>query len=150
MVRHINYCNIFIWFKSCFEAIKKKWNCGIFFITLHLYMKNFATKIFRSNVSSDSKLMSCPKRLIHSFRLTTKMFVHTSLTTVCNCSQNQFTCSCLKKICWIASHSFLQSSLCNSFYHSVPTYPVLFSVPYKFIQCLLWCTNKLVWWVSCH
>ena len=78
-------------------------------------MKNFASKIIRSNVSSDLKLQSCPKRTILSFRLTNKPFAHVLFTTICNCSQNRFTCSHLKKICSIASRSFPQKKHVTSF-----------------------------------
>ena len=79
-------------------------------------MKKFASKIIiRSNVSSDLKIQSCPKRTILSFRLTNKPFAHALFTTVCNCSQNRFTCSHLKKICSIASRSFPQKEQVTSF-----------------------------------
>ena len=78
-------------------------------------MKTFASKIIGSNVSSDLKLQSCPKRTKLSFRLTNKPFAHALFTIVCNCSQNPFTYSHLKKICSIASPSFSQTEQVTSF-----------------------------------
>ena len=78
-------------------------------------MKKIASKIIRSNVSSDLKLQSCPKRTILSVRLTNKPFAHALFTTVCNCSQNRFTCSHLQKIYSIASRSFPQKEQVTSF-----------------------------------
>ena len=46
--------------------------------------ENFCKQNYRSIVSSGLKLLSCPKRTILSFRLTNKMFAHTSFTTACN------------------------------------------------------------------
>ena len=78
-------------------------------------MKYFTSKIIRSNVSSDLKLQSCPKRMILSFRLTNILFAHALFTTVCNCSQNRFTCSHLQKICSVASRPFPQKEQVTSF-----------------------------------
>ena len=91
----------------------KLWNI-LLYITF-VNEKKTASKIIISNVSSDLKLQSCPKRTILSFRLTNKLFAHALFNTVCNCSQNRFTCSHLQNICSIASCSFPQKEQVTSF-----------------------------------
>ena len=99
-----------------------KGNCAIFFFTLHLWIKKVASKIIRSNVLSDLKLLLCPKRTILSFNLTDEAFAYASFTVVCNWFQNRFTLSHLENMCSIVSGPSSSSSSSSSFFDKRASY----------------------------
>ena len=84
--------------------------------------EKFGRKIIRSNVSSDLKLLLCPKRTILSFNLTDEAFAYASFTVVCNWFQNRFTLSHLENMCSIVSGPSSSSSSSSPFFDKRTSY----------------------------
>ena len=80
----------FFCFKSSIEITFEQMELWyLFFPILHVQIKNFASKIIKSKVSSDLKLLSCPKSTMLSSSVTDIAFIHVSLTAIWNWSKHK-------------------------------------------------------------